>query len=55
MAERILNWLAAPVVRAQEARMHRAARTIRQSQRAQHRLDRMVTAYRTANGHGKRR
>ena len=46
MVERILEWLAAPVVRAQAERLARAARSVRRSQRAGQRLDRMADAYR---------
>lgn len=48
MVERILDWLAGPVVRAQQERLTRAARAVRRSQRASQRLDRMAAAYREA-------
>jgi len=49
MVERILDWLAAPVVRAQQERLARAARTVRRSHRASQRLDRLADAYRAAD------
>lgn len=49
VVERILEWLASPVVRAQDERLARTARVMRRSQRASQRLDRMVEAYRRAD------
>lgn len=46
MVERILDWLAAPIVRAQQQRLAQTARAVKRSQRAERRLDAMAEAYR---------
>jgi hypothetical protein len=49
MVEHILDWLAAPVIAAQHARMRRSARALRSSAAAERRLARLSSAYRQAD------